>query len=142
MDRFRAFCRQCPQVRVLRVIAMAAGSSTLLPAADEGDLRLVSRVDINGFATGSLQVFHNGAFGAVCENQFGATEADVACRQLGFVGGTSLPLAIRGGNLPSLQQRSIIEVLSPLLRTRSQTDCISGSCGSDGTVTVMVAFLF
>lgn len=61
---------------------------------EEGDLRLVDRVDINGFATGALQVFLDGAFGAVCGVSFGPKEADVACRQLGFVGGTNLPLAL------------------------------------------------
>eukprot|EP00892_Ulva_mutabilis_P005573 jgi/Ulvmu1/3388/UM016_0004.1 len=82
---------------------------------EEGDLRLVSRVDINGFATGALQVFHNGAFGAVCDNQFGPAEADVACRQLGFIGGADLPLAIRG-NVPTAQQRSAIEaILAPMV---------------------------
>eukprot|EP00892_Ulva_mutabilis_P005578 jgi/Ulvmu1/3392/UM016_0008.1 len=83
--------------------------------SEEGDLRLVSRVDINGFATGALQVFHNGAFGAVCDNQFGPAEADVACRQLGFIGGADLPLAIRG-NIPTAQQRTAIEaILAPMV---------------------------
>ena len=67
---------------------------TDMNAAEEGDLRIIKRVDINGSATGALQVFHNGAFGAVCNNQFSAVDADVACRQLGFNGGTPLPLAL------------------------------------------------
>eukprot|EP00892_Ulva_mutabilis_P008500 jgi/Ulvmu1/6021/UM260_0005.1 len=68
-------------------------------AADEGDLRLVSRLDINGFATGALEILHNGAFGAVCSARFDSSDAVVACRQMGFVGGTALPRAIneRGG---------------------------------------------
>lgn len=60
----------------------------------EGNLRLAGRVDINGFATGALQIFHDGAFGAVCRSSFDAPDAEVACRQLGFGGGTPLPLAI------------------------------------------------
>lgn len=64
---------------------------------------------MNGFATGAVQVFHNGAFGAVCNEGFDAAAADVACRQLGFVGGTNIPLAIRG-SLGNRQQRSLIEV--------------------------------
>lgn len=59
---------------------------------EEGQLRLVSRVDINGFATGALQVVVNGEYGAVCSQSFGGAEADVACRQLGFLGGSALPL--------------------------------------------------
>lgn len=62
--------------------------------AEEGDLRLADRIDINGFATGALQIFHDGAFGAVCGNNFGPPDASVACRQLGFAGGTNLPLAV------------------------------------------------
>ena len=84
---------------------------TDLTAAEEGDLRIISRVDINGFATGALQVFHNGAFGAVCNNQFSAVDADVACRQLGFTGGTSLPLAL-DRDLSVNQQRALVEVWS------------------------------
>ena len=82
---------------------------TDLNCAEEGDLRIIDRVDINGFATGSLQVYHDGAFGAVCNNQFGVVDADVACRQLGFTGGTSLPLALEAG-LGSSQQRDLIEL--------------------------------
>eukprot|EP00892_Ulva_mutabilis_P012288 jgi/Ulvmu1/9431/UM051_0059.1 len=72
-------------------------SETLPPPppkrAEEGDLRLVARVVVNGFATGALQVFLDGDFGAVCVNTFDPADADVACRQMGFSGGTALPLA-------------------------------------------------
>lgn len=61
---------------------------------EEGDLRLAGRVDINGFATGALQVFIDGGFGGVCINNFGARDADVACRQMGFVGGAYLDNAV------------------------------------------------
>ena len=60
----------------------------------EWDLRLADRLDINGYATGAVQVFHNGAWGAVCSNTFDASAAQVACRQMGFIGGRMLPLAI------------------------------------------------
>lgn len=59
-----------------------------------GDLRIVDRLESNGFVSGALQVFIDGAFGAVCASNFGAVDADVACKQLGFVGGAALPLAI------------------------------------------------
>ena len=71
---------------------------------EEGDLRLVDRLDINGFATGALQVFIDGAFGAVCNTLFGPLDAEVACRQMGFAGGTDLPLALNGlGILPEVE---------------------------------------
>ena len=60
----------------------------------DGDLRLADRLDINGYATGAVQVFHDGAWGAVCSNTFDTLAADVACRQMGFISGTLLPLAI------------------------------------------------
>lgn len=50
-------------------------------------------MDVNGFATGALQVFLNGAFGAVCAPSFDSTDAGVACRQLGFADGVAAPLA-------------------------------------------------
>lgn len=59
---------------------------------EEGDLRLVRNspaVGGAGFVSGALQVFLDGAYGAVCTTNFEDTDADVACRQLGFVGGTS-----------------------------------------------------
>ena len=54
-------------------------------------MRLVSRVDVNGFATGTLQVFCEGAWGAVCTSNFDDQDANVACRQLGFASGVRRP---------------------------------------------------
>lgn len=72
--------------------------------AQEGDLRLVGRVDVNGFATGGVQVFRSGGFGAVCAQDFGNRDARVACRQLGFVSGRVLPSAFSffGGETSSV----------------------------------------
>ena len=53
-------------------------------------MRLVSRVDVNGYATGALQVFCEGAWGGVCNSNFGNSDALVACRQLGFRTGVAL----------------------------------------------------
>lgn len=60
----------------------------------EGDLRIVDREERNGYVSGALQVFIDGAFGAICSSSFDPVDAGVACRQLGFVGGTALPLAV------------------------------------------------
>lgn len=50
-------------------------------------MRLVAREDVNGFATGAVQVFVGGRWGSVCTDRFDDRDADVACRQLGFVAG-------------------------------------------------------
>eukprot|EP00892_Ulva_mutabilis_P007856 jgi/Ulvmu1/5442/UM223_0003.1 len=68
----------------------------------DGDLRLVGQADVNGFTTGALQVFHNGAFGAVCSASFDTVAAGVACRQLGFTAGTIVPLVISSFFQPEL----------------------------------------
>eukprot|EP00892_Ulva_mutabilis_P004923 jgi/Ulvmu1/2802/UM141_0010.1 len=53
-------------------------------AADGDPSRLISRVDMNGFGTGALQLYHDGEFSAVCAKEFDAPDTAVACRQLGF----------------------------------------------------------
>ena len=59
----------------------------------------MSRVDVNGFATGAVQVFCEGAWGAVCTSNFDDTDAAVACRQLGFSAG------LRGPQEPVFRRR-------------------------------------
>ena len=52
-----------------------------------GDLRLVGRSGQTGGSSGRLDVYFSGQqWGtvAVCEDNFGSSEAKVACRQLGF----------------------------------------------------------
>lgn len=60
-------------------------------AGEEGAVRLVDRLDVNAFATGTLQVFWEGAWGAVCTSNFNDQDAAVACRQLSFRSGVRLP---------------------------------------------------
>lgn len=50
---------------------------------NDGDLRLVDRSDENSTISGRLEICINNAWGTVCDNGFGRTEAAVACAQLG-----------------------------------------------------------
>ena len=58
-------------------------------AGEEGDVRLVGTVEVNGYVTGALQVFCDGQWGAVCNSNFNNSDALVACRQLGFSTGAA-----------------------------------------------------
>ena len=53
-----------------------------------GTLRLVSRTGQTStvLSEGRLEVYRNGRWGTVCSKDFDYLAADVACRQLGFLG--------------------------------------------------------
>lgn len=59
--------------------------------AEEGDVRLVDQVEVANWQTGRLEVFFEGSWGQICAFGFDATDADVACRQLGFGAGAVGP---------------------------------------------------
>ena len=56
-----------------------------------GDLRLVDGVlttEDGQLCEGRLEIFYNGAWGTICDDYWAEDNADVACRALGFVGGS------------------------------------------------------
>ena len=56
----------------------------------ESDLRLVGQTSIDNWVQGRLEVFFEGSWSQVCGFAFGGSDANVACRQLGFGAGTVL----------------------------------------------------
>jgi hypothetical protein len=56
--------------------------------AANGDLRLVNPRREDNWVSGPLQVFYDGHWGEVCNGIFGAADAAVACKQLGYSSGT------------------------------------------------------
>ena len=49
----------------------------------DGTLRLGSYYS-SSTSSGRLEIYYNGQWGTVCDDSFDQTDANVACRQLGF----------------------------------------------------------
>eukprot|EP00892_Ulva_mutabilis_P002459 jgi/Ulvmu1/12213/UM086_0002.1 len=96
-------------------IAVSPGPPLEYEFAEDGALRLVAEVAVNGFTTGALQVAEAGRFAAVCSAGLDDADAAVACRQLGFPGAAFVlrdPFALAGsGNTPSVLDLN--EILAP-----------------------------
>ncbi|KAL9694212.1 hypothetical protein quinque_013497 [Culex quinquefasciatus] len=50
---------------------------------EEGAIKLVGG---RGDFEGNIEIFHDGRWGAICDDEWDSTEAEVVCRQLGFPG--------------------------------------------------------
>ena len=68
-------------------------------AGEEGSVRLVNVIEVNGFVTGALQILCDGVCGAVCRSYFDNADAQVACRQLGFSTGVAFTEFSRFGTI-------------------------------------------
>lgn len=55
-------------------------------AQSDGDLRLMDGQVSPASRSGRLEIYLNSEWGTICDDGFSITEANVACRQLGFAG--------------------------------------------------------
>ena len=65
-----------------------------LPPTPSGTVRISG-----GGSSGRLEVYHSGIWGTVCDDGFTSTEANVACRQLGYSSGTSYTAGTGTGDI-------------------------------------------
>lgn len=60
--------------------------------------------EIANWKFGRLEVFFEGSWSQVCANHFDGADANVACRQLGYGAGTSVPQILTAAKREDLQQ--------------------------------------
>ena len=63
------------------MLYFCSDSERIWDSPSSGDIRLTNGTYSN---EGLLEVYCNGEWGTVCDDTFGTTEANVACRQLGY----------------------------------------------------------
>ena len=72
-------------------LGLARSLEVLIIDDDTGELRLVDGTRTTGDGRpceGRLEIYINGQWGTICDDYWNDEEADVACRQLGFAGGS------------------------------------------------------
>ena len=69
-------------------------------AQNYGDLRLARGSTTNSsFTSGRLEIYINGEWGTVCEDEFKIADANVACRQLGYTAAIRGPIQAASNSL-------------------------------------------
>ena len=74
MDRFSI---RCSYYSVIHNFSMQL-------AQTDGSTRLVSNNGQTDTTSGRLEIYYRGLWGAVCDDDFSLTEAQVACREMGY----------------------------------------------------------
>ena len=69
-------------VHVLPKVCIPSTGAQSFPT--DGDLRLNTGSSTRTYS-GRLEIYYNGQWGTVCDDGFTQPEANVACRQLGFI---------------------------------------------------------
>lgn len=95
----------------------------------DGTLRLVGS---NLFREGRIEMFLDGEWGTICNNGWDATDADVACRQLGFgSSGSSLKQFGEGNGIILMENVACLGDESMLINCSHKRIGISACSHSD-----------
>lgn len=88
---------------VLLALALLQWSSSSCLAQGEapkdGDVRLVGPSDHRG----TVSIYHKGVWGSICDDSWGYADADVVCRQLGYVRASRILYRAYYGQAPGTQ---------------------------------------
>lgn len=103
----------------------------------EGELRLAAEVRAG---IGRIELLYNRAWGTVCGDGFGAEEAHVACRQMGYTTGIRFAGGASSGSGPIWLDELACEGFEPRLLDCRANDVGDHDCTHGADVTVMCGF--